>query len=132
MAEIFVGKRFCLLAGLLSLSYVLPQMNAQAPTPSSGIEGVILVGPIHGGPSRAGVADSAGLANVTFDVTNAAGALTTFTTDESGHFRIPLPPGHYSIKRRNPKKMEHCGPFEVEVTVGDFKKLHWECDSGIR
>jgi hypothetical protein len=121
------------LAGLLLLSLLPLQMNAQTSSRSTGIEGVLSVGPIHGGPTRAGESDSAPLANVAFDVTNDAGAVTTFTTDATGHFQILLAPGRYSIKRHDSKaKFEHCGPFEVEVGTEGFKKVQWECDTGMR
>jgi hypothetical protein len=100
---------------------------------STGIEGVVSVSPIHGGPTHAGVTDSAPLANVTFDVVNDAGSVASFTTDSSGHFRVPLAPGRYSIKPQDlKKKWPRCGPFEVEVSADGFKKVQWECDSGMR
>jgi hypothetical protein len=133
MAETFARKRFCVFVGLLLLLFVSGQMDAQTSSLSTGIEGIISVGPIHGGPTRAGEPDSAPLANVAFEVANDAGAVTTFTTDASGHFRIPLAPGRYSIKRRDSKtRFERCGPFEVEVATNGFKKIQWECDSGMR
>jgi hypothetical protein len=108
-------------------------MSAQTSSIATGIDGVISVSPIHGGPSRVGVADSAPLANVAFEVANDAGAMTTFTTDASGHFRIALAPGRYSIKPKDPKtKLPRCGPFEAEVTTDGFKKVQWQCDSGMR
>jgi len=128
-----VGKRFCTLAGLLLLSFVPGRTDAQSSSLSTGIEGVVFIGPIHGGPQRADEPASAPLASTAFEVLNDAGAVTTFTTDASGHFRIPLAPGHYSIKARDLKtKPRGCGPFEVEVTASGFKKIHWECDSGMR
>ena len=133
MAVTFTGKRFCALAGLLLLAYGQGQMVAQTSSLSTGIEGVIAIGPIHGGPQRADEAASAPLANVAFEVANDAGAVTPFTTDASGHFRIPLAPGRYSIKRAGVKeKLGFCGPFQVEVTADGFKKIQWECDSGMR
>lgn len=133
MAERLAGKRLWVLAGLLLFSFVLAQTDAQTSSPSTGIEGVVSIGPIHGGPQRSDEPASAPLANVVFEVANDAGAVTTFTTDESGHFRIPLAPGRYSIKARDLKtKPRGCGPFEVEVTTSGFKKIKWECDSGMR
>jgi carboxypeptidase family protein len=133
MAETFAGKRFWVWAALLLLSFVASQMDAQPSALSTGIEGVVSIGPTHGGPTRAGEADSAPLANAVFAVANDAGAVTTFTTDASGHFRVALPPGRYSIKRTDVKmKLGHCGPFEVEVTADGFKKVQWDCDSGMR
>jgi hypothetical protein len=133
MVETSALKRVCLVIGLLLMLAVPQKMNAQTPSPSTGIEGVIAVGPIHGGPSRAGVEDSAPVANTVFEVTNAAGLVTAFTTDEAGRFRVAAAPGRYSITPRERKaKIGGCGTLEVEVTADGFKKIHWECDSGIR
>ncbi len=133
MGQRFAGKRLCAWAGLLLIFFVSARTDAQTSTLSTGIDGVVSVGPIHGGPMRAGEPDSAPLANVAFEVANDAGVVTTFTTDASGHFRIPLAPGRYSIKARDAKtKPRRCGPFEVEVTTDGFKKIHWDCDSGMR
>ena len=133
MLRRFAGKKFCELLGLLLFFFVPGQMNAQTSSITTGIEGIISVGPIHGGPSHVGVTDSAPLPNVAFEVANDAGPVTAFTTDAAGHFRIPLAPGRYSIKAKDPKaKLPRCGPFNDEVTADGFKKVQWECDSGMR
>jgi hypothetical protein len=133
MPGILTGKKFWEFVGFLLISFVAGHMNAQTPSIATGIEGVILVGPTHGGPTHVGESDSAPLANYSFAVTGAAGEVTVFTTDTSGHFRIPLAPGRYSIKAGDLKiKFPRCGPFDVEVTADGFKKVHWECDSGMR
>jgi hypothetical protein len=107
--------------------------RAETPTPITGIEGVVSIGPVHGGPVRAGEADSTPLVKATFDVSSSAGAVASFETDDTGHFRVALAPGRYSIQRRGPrKKIGSCGPFEVEVSADGFKKVRWDCDSGMR
>src|SRR2546423_7164951 len=75
------------------------------PQPGTGIEGVITVGPTHGGPTRVGVPDSKPLANRTFVVENEKGAVASFATDDQGRFRISLAPGHYTVspKEKRPK-----------------------------
>jgi hypothetical protein len=107
--------------------------DGQTASLSTGIEGTILIGPAHGGPVREGEADSRPLANASFAVINEAGAETLFTTDASGHFKVPLAPGRYSIRRQDVKmKFPRCGPWEVQVNAGGFMALQWECDSGMR
>ena len=104
-----------------------------APESGTGIEGAITVGPIHGGPSRVGVPDSKPLANVAFVVRNDNGVVASFTTDAEGRFRVPLPPGHYSVSRPDAQpKVGRCGPFEVDVAAGQISAVNWSCDSGIR
>ena len=107
--------------------------QAQTPAPTTGIEGVIFIGPVHGGPVRVGEPDSAPLVKATFDVSSTTGVVASFETDDAGHFRVALAPGHYSIQRRgSQKKIGRCGPFEVEVPADGFKKIRWDCDSGMR
>lgn len=132
MVDMVGAKRLRGLIAVLLIAVMPSELNAQSPSLATGFEGVVSVSPIHGGPSRVGEADSAPLANTVFEVTSAAGAVTTFTTDNAGRFRIPLPPGHYTIKGRIAKKFPRCGPFEVEVTAAGFNKVAWECDSGMR
>lgn len=103
------------------------------PEPGTGIEGVITVGPVHGGPSRPGLPDSKPLVNVTFVVENEKGPLKSFTTDDKGWFRISLEPGHYIVSMKDKKGgIGHYGPFEVEVVAGNITKVQWQCDTGMR
>jgi hypothetical protein len=132
MLKRFAGKRFGAPVGFLLILFVPGYLDAQTPSITTGIEGVVSISPIHGGPSRLGEVDSAPLANAVFEVANAAGVATTFTTDDAGHFRVPLPPGRYTIKKGDAKKFPRCGPFEAEVTAAGFNKVTWECDSGMR
>ena len=99
----------------------------------TGIEGVISVSPAHGGPTRIDEPNSRGLPNVAFDVQNEKDVVTTFTTDEQGHFHVSLPPGHYKVSRSGRKtSIGHWGPFDVDVTAGQMTKVEWTCDSGMR
>ena len=99
----------------------------------TGVEGVIVVSPIHGGPSKRGDPDSAPLANTEFLVVKENSAVASFKTDDQGRFRISLPAGHYTISRKEGKAaIGGYGPFEVEVTAGQMKRVQWSCDSGMR
>jgi hypothetical protein len=99
----------------------------------TGIEGVITVGPVHGGPARVGVPDSRPLADTDFVVQNDKGPVTSFTTDAQGQFRVSLAPGHYtvSIKQRR-GGIGRYGPFGVDVVAGQMTKVEWQCDTGMR
>jgi Prealbumin-like fold domain len=119
------AKKYCAWGALLWISFVPGHLDAQTPSITTGIEGIVSVSPSHGGPSREGVTDSAPLANTVFEVANAAGIATTFTTDDAGHFKLPLPPGRYSIKIGGAKRYPRCGPFDVEVTAAGFNKVEW-------
>ena len=104
-------------------------------TPSggeSGIDGIIAISPAKPGPTRIG-AGSMPLANATFAVENNNAEVASFTTDDKGHFRVALAPGHYKVTLKGRKtSIGHFGPFEVEVVSGKMTNVQWECDSGIR
>jgi hypothetical protein len=120
----------------LLLSVILSSSLAQTqPTPDvkTGVEGVITVSPVHGGPARLGVPNSRPLANTDFAVQNDKGPVTSFTTDDQGQFRVSLAPGHYtvSIKERR-GGIGRYGPFDVDVVAGQMTKVDWNCDTGMR
>lgn len=128
------------LISVLALLLPLPCSVASAQSPSvstpkieSRLEGVISIGPIHGGPSRQGVPDSKPLAHTEFVVMKEKSPVASFQTDDKGHFRIALAPGHYTISRKDwTGHIGNYGPFEVDITAGEKKTVQWECDSGIR
>ncbi len=105
-------------------------------TPSgadTGIEGVITLSPAQPGPIRAGAPSALPLANVAFVVENQNGEVASFTTNDQGHFRTLLAPGHYKVSIKGKRLgMGHCGPFEVDVLARNMAKVQWNCDSGIR
>lgn len=103
------------------------------PEPGTGLEGVITVSPVRGGPSRADIPDSGRLANVAFVVENEKGPVISFTTDDQGQFRISLAPGHYTVSKEGKKGgIGKFGPFEVDVIAGKMTRVQWKCDTGIR
>ena len=105
-------------------------------TPSggeSGIEGVISVSPARPGPVRVDEAGSVPLANATFVIENNSREIASFSTDDKGHFRAAVPPGHYKVSLKGRKSsIGRFGPFEVDVVAGKMTNVQWECDSGIR
>jgi hypothetical protein len=114
----------------MAMCLVLAQTE---PASSSGIQGVITISPAYPGPARIGLPNSKPLSNTRFTVQNAAGPLTTFTTDAKGGFHVALPPGHYTVSSANSQpRVGHFGPFEVDVTSGKMTTVAWQCDSGMR
>jgi|SRR6266498_582886 len=100
----------------------------------TGIEGVITFSPTQPGPIRADAPSSKPLANTTFVVENEKGTeVKSFTTNEQGQFRVPLPPGHYIVSKKGRKGgIGHYGPFDVDVLADKMTRVTWECDTGIR
>lgn len=109
---------------------------ATGQTPSgteTGIEGIITISPTQAGPVRADGPGSKPLTNATFAVENEKGEMASFTTDDNGHFRTLVPPGHYKVSMKGRKSsIGRFGPFEVDVVAAKLTKVQWECDSGIR
>ena len=94
-----------------------------------------MMSPARPGPTRQGVEDSKPVPHARFVVMR-EGETTpaaSFTTDESGHFHVSLPPGRYQVVAEGGRRrIGSFGPFEVEVTAGKMTKVHWNCDSGMR
>ena len=105
-------------------------------TPSvgdTGIEGVIMIGPTRPGPVRPGIASTSPLANVAFVVSNETGAVSEFTTDDQGRFKVSLAPGHYTVTKKGQQRgIGRYGPFDVDVVTGQVTKVEWQCDTGMR
>ena len=120
----------------LSLLALLPFMTmAATPTPSptlSGIEGVVLVSPIHPGPVRKDQPSARPAGNVTFVVMKMDEKVTSLTTDAEGRFRVALPPGHYTVLRDDPGARIGHWRFEVDVKPGEMTSVSWTADSGMR
>ena len=114
----------------LTLAETESALQSQSET---GLEGVISVSPILGGPTRMGVSDSKPLASTAFVVKKGNRTVTSFSTDDQGRFHISLSPGHYTISTKDWKGVVgHYGPFEVDVAAGQVTKVQWNCDTGIR
>ena len=124
--------------GIISLLSVAGFCHAQtSPLPmlpnGTGIEGRITISPSHGGPVRVGEQSSKPLANVTFVATSDKGASSEFTTDDQGHFKVLLEPGHYTVSKKGPtQRIGRYGPFDALVVTGQMTRLEWRCDSGMR
>ena len=131
-------RKLCLPIFVVSLTLFSRVVLGQTPStpkpePQTGLEGVISIGPIHGGPSRQGVPDSRPLAHAEFVVAKENSAVASFQTDDQGRFHISLPPGHYTISRKDWKAdLGSYGPFEVDIAAGQMKRVQWDCDTGIR
>jgi hypothetical protein len=125
-------RRFSIVLAVLTMCAGLSPGQTQSAS-ETGIEGVIRIGPVQAGPVRADAPSSRPLASTAFVVENQKGNVASFTTDENGHFRMPLAPGHYkvSLKQRT-SSIGRYGPFEIDVVPGQMTKVQWQCDSGIR
>ncbi len=118
-----------LIAAIVAVCF-MNHAGADAP---AGIEGVMHISPFRGGPVREGDPASRPLPNIEFEVKKGDDVVATFTTGDDGTFRVTLPPGHYTVVRKNwHMKVGRFGPFEVDVPAGEMKKVQWVCDSGMQ
>lgn len=106
--------------------------NPTPSSPSSGIEGVILLSPSRPGPIRKDQPNAAPAATVTFAVMKLDVRVASLTTDSEGRFRILLPPGHYTVMRDDPGARIGHWRFEAEVKAGEMTNVRWTADSGMR
>ena|SRR6266436_3195593 len=122
------------LTGVMLLMMSAVFSIGQAPSGAeTGLEGVITISPTQPGPIRADSPGSKPLANAAFVVANEKSEVASFTTDDQGHFRISVPPGHYKVSIKGTKRgIGRYGPFEVDVVSGKMTRVQWECDTGIR
>jgi hypothetical protein len=130
-------KNRLLLSLSLSATFLCFAHAQMSPSPeasnNTGVEGTITMSPVMGGPTRQDTPDSKPLANVAFDVKQGDRVITSFQTDDQGHFRQPLAPGQYTISRKDVKSsIGFYGPFEVSVSSGKMTAVQWHCDTGIR
>jgi hypothetical protein len=69
-------------------------------------------------------------------VTDAASGnvVATAETDPAGHFRIPLPPGQYTVRATNPTgaPLPRAAPTTATIASGRYTTLTIRFDSGIR
>lgn len=126
--------------GTLLLSVVMVTLagcgdGGSSATSSSGVTGVVLVGPqcpveVVGQPCP-----DRGAGNVSVTASAASGDHPTGkpvaqgTTDAHGSFRIALTPGEYVVTASAGMS---CKPIETRVVAGRYVSIDILCDSGIR
>ena len=108
---------------ILFITLLIPALALAAP--HSGIVGAITITPTQGGPIRQGAPSAKPLPDTEFVVKQGDEVVKTFRTDGKGHFQIGLPPGHYSVVKKERGKIGSFGPFEVDVAAGKMKSVAW-------
>jgi len=124
----------CLVAvSLLFLIVCASVARSESKPGNTGITGVVMVSPIRPGPIKKGseTPTAAPLPNATFTVTSDSGAVTRFTTDTMGRFKVFLEPGHYVVLLAEDRFPKPCGPFKINVEPGKMTDVEWRCASGM-
>jgi len=101
-------------------------------TPSGGIEGQVLIGPLcpvaqFGTPCP----DQPYRATVTV-LDSSGNQITQFQSDAQGHFRVWLSPGTYTLRPESPNALPFAAEQGVMVASGQFTQVIINYDSGIR
>ncbi len=120
---------------LVGFATGMAQAETPTPTPSceSGLAGTITLHGISAGPVRQGVPDYRPLADITFLVRQEDRVVASFTTDKLGQFRVVLPPGHYTVQRKDWKsRVGFYGPFRIDIAKDELKKVSWDCQTGMQ
>jgi len=124
------------LAAALSATGCGDSHGAESPTvPGSGIKGRTMV---DGGcpmtRDHSPCPDRPLSARLTITSGDPEETVTETTSDADGHFRIPLPPGTYTIRPANltGAVTPIAQPMSVTVTSGQFTTVTIPFDSGIR
>jgi hypothetical protein len=111
------------------------QVPATGTRPQSGIEGRTMV---DGGcpPARdtSPCPDKPLRSRLTVLRADSGRTVATTTSDGNGHFRIPLPPGHYVVRPDNltGAVVPIAQPLTVTVAAGRYTVITISFDSGIR
>ena len=101
-----------------------------APT-ESGITGQVSIRPVR--PHATIGAPNLAPYQAKFDVLDASGnPVTSFETDPSGNFRIPLPPGKYILRPQTSGLYPRASEQTVIVPPKTFAQVRIVYDSGIR
>lgn len=100
---------------------------------ASGIEGQVTLGPTQRGPARVGAPLAAHPHRTTITVLDHAGQqVIRFDTDAEGRFRVPLPPGTYTIRPESTGAFPFAKPQVVTVSADQFTPVQIRYDTGLR
>jgi hypothetical protein len=103
--------------------------------PDSGIEGLVLIGPICPPTQQGQVCpDKPYAATLTLQVRSNDREPLMVRSGEDGRFRINLAPGEYALTpiSPNPGTPPYAAPQLVRIEPGQFTHVTIEYDSGIR
>lgn len=112
----------------------LKEQGLQSQSGSSGIEGIVTIGPTCPGPVRIGdteCADKPYLASISI-LDSAGKPVTSVQTDKNGYYRIPLSAGKYTLVPESTSALPFADKQEVEVLPGTYISVDIHYDSGMR
>lgn len=112
---------------------------APCPTPiapyKSGVSGTVLLGPtcpVERIPPDPQCAEKPYATAITVTRTGSTAPFVIGSSDVSGVFRFPLPPGSYTLTASGGKMLPRCSPIDVTVPASGYATTTISCDTGIR
>jgi hypothetical protein len=128
-----VGLASVVIPSCNSADPILSTIELSSSARNSGIEGLVLRGPIHGGPIQAGEISERGF-KALFYVLRDEKPVTTFQSTEDGFYHVSLAPGIYNIIPDSSSPIMSAARQVKEVTVKEkqitIDTLHF--DTGLR
>jgi hypothetical protein len=118
-----------LAAGLLSaLAFAGTASSSSKP---SGLYGIVMRGPITP-VCVAGQPCDEPAAGVTLVFSRAGHAPKRATTTKTGHYRLRLAPGRYTVGLPRPQSIGGFEPQKVRVVAARYRRADFSIDTGIR
>jgi hypothetical protein len=119
-----------LLASTVAAAGLLVAYATAGTTPASGLQGVVMRGPISP-VCRAGVPCDAP-ARVTLVFSRSGAVKARVRTSAKGRFRVALRPGRYAVRTTERVGMRPIEPRLVTVPAGRYASVTFHIDTGIR
>ncbi|MGB2693827.1 MAG: carboxypeptidase-like regulatory domain-containing protein [Dehalococcoidia bacterium] len=125
---------FTLIGAVLAILLLSQCGGDTTPTPTSGIDGTVTIGPTCPVETVNATECAPQLFQATITVFDSDGDdVATVASDKEGHFRVALPPGEYTLVPEQPNPGAPPSATEQSVTVyGTYTHVSIEYDSGIR
>jgi hypothetical protein len=102
--------------------------------PGTGIEGLITTGPMC--PNQQSPCPDRPVATEVLVLDVSGQQVTTFKSDSTGHFKVDLPPGTYTLKPVTSSSAPGVPPYASVTTVtvvqGKYTSVQLRFDTGIR
>jgi hypothetical protein len=97
----------------------------------SGLFGTVVISPSTP-VCRAGTPCTAPAPGIRLTFSRGGTAVRSVVTTSTGHYRIVLAPGVYSVRPANQSKMTRLAPTTVTVAQGVARRRNFTIDTGIR
>lgn len=125
---------FIILIGLVVAGVYIWQVTMPTPPPDSGVEGIVLIGPVRPEVRNQSSPYVPFAATIVVQDQDRVNDLMTVQSGEDGVFRVLLPPGNYWLNpvSPNPGVPPSASPLQVTVEPHRFTYVEIHYDTGLR